>query len=422
LKVELKETGTWKRALHIEIPADEVLEEMKQVVKEFRRKASLPGFRKGKVPESMLENRFGSHLEEELLERIIPKGYQAALEDVKLDPIAPPQIKDFSYKKGEPLTFVAHVEVRPVVELPSLDDIKLTKTIYEIEDGAIDQVIDQIRDANPDYVTVDREAILTDRLDVTLLDPSKGADGEPEALQIVLGSEGLIREFEDALVGARAGSAREVELTYPAEMEDKELAGQTKRFQIKVLEVGEKKLRTVDDEFVKTIGFENVEDLRSRIRIRLESEELVRSDRELENALIQRVIERGPFEAPDVMVQNLLDNLIRDLNVPDEKQEEFNERQRPAAVMAVQRMLIIDAVAKRENLAISEDEVAALIRESVEDESKRDRAVAEAKKDGRFNRFRHEMEERKALDFLLEKAEVEEVKTSRPSGKIQTPS
>ncbi len=419
MKVDVKETGAWKRALHIEIPAEEVHEEMKRVVREFRRKASLPGFRKGRVPDDILERRFSAHLEDELIDRVIPRAYQWALGEAGLDPISKPEIRDFKYLRGQPLTFVAHVEVRPKLEIADPGEIRLTKRIHEVDEGALDRVIEQIRDQNPEYVPVDREGINTDRLKLTLLDRSRGKDARPEEVSLILGSESLMDEFQDALIGCRAGDEREITVTYPEGTEDKELAGRTKRFHLEVLEVGERKLPPIDDAFAKTLGLENLEALRSRVRIRLESEELVRADREVESALIRRLIERRPFEAPDVMVQNLLENLIEDLGVPEEQRPAFRERQRAAAVMAVQRMLLTDEIVRREGLGVSDAEVEAAIHEAVQDESQRERAVHEAKKDGRFERYRRQMEERKALDFLLEKAEIEEVRTERPAAGVE---
>lgn len=413
MKVDIKEGDGWKRELHIELADEEVRQEMSRIVREFRRKASLPGFRKGKVPESVIESRFGDYLEEELVNQIIPKTYRAALEESGLDPIAPGSIRDFRYKKGEPLSFVADLEIRPTIEIASTDGIKLQKRVYDVSDEQITSTLEALREQSASYEPVQRPASNGDRITVELADVSTNPDAKAEQTEVILGSEGLLPEFQQALEGAEAGTFKDVTVTYPADMSNEALRGKTKAFRMRVAEIAEKILPQIDDNFAEGLGFENLEDLESRIQLRLEGEELLRAEREVEDRLIHALIERNPFEAPESMVDNLLNNLAQDLEVPDDRMEEFRRHQREGAVRAVKRMLILEAAAKSNDVRVTTDEVEAAIREGVEGEREQAKAIKAAKEDGSFERHRNRMLERKIFDHLVEAAEIEEVKASR---------
>ena len=148
MKVEVKEVGDWKRELHVELSDEEVRAEMQDVIREYRRKTQLPGFRKGKVPERMIEERFGEHLEEQLVNRLLPKAYKDALEESGLDPIRQGHIHDLRYVKGEPLTFVAHLEVRPEIEVGEIEGFELKKRIFNVTEAEIEHTLETIREQN----------------------------------------------------------------------------------------------------------------------------------------------------------------------------------------------------------------------------------------------------------------------------------
>ncbi len=416
MKVEVKETGEWKRELFVELTDEEVRAEMKRVVREFRKKTQLPGFRKGKVPETIIEQRFSQHLEKEMLNTVIPKAYKEAVAESELDPIAPGTIRDFDYKKGEPLSFYADLEIRPSLVLKDLDDIELQKRIFDVPEEEIQSTIDALLDQGATWETVERPSESGDRVKLELRDQTDGAtDDAPEETEVVVGADGMLPEFVEALTGAGAGDEKTVPVSYPDEMEQEELKGSSRTFAVKVLEVSEKKLPAFDDAFASELGYESTEALRAKIQARLEAEEVERADRELEGMLIEAIVQRHPFDAPDAMVENLLTNIARDYRVPDEQMEEFRESQHAAAVRYVKRALVLDAVIEAEELTASDEECEAELTKEVEDDRQAAKRIAQARKSGELERIRHRLRERKALDFLLGKAEVEEVRGPRPA-------
>jgi trigger factor len=421
VKVDVQETGPWKRALHVMIPADEVQEAMREVVRDFRRKTELPGFRRGKVPEEILERRFGAYLEEQLVERIIPRAYENALKQSGLDPIAPASIKDLKYRKGEPLSFVAHLEVRPTLRVTYPENLKLLRRIFEVDESEVDQALDVLLDQEAEYRPVDRPAQHGDRVKLSLREIKDGSMAEPEETHAIVGSPNLLPEFHAAIDAATAGKIENVTISYPDDMESAELRGKTKTFRVEVVEVGEKSLPPADDKLAERLGFENLDALRVRIRLRLEAEEIARAERELEENLVTHLIDLNRFDPPETMVNNLLENLIRDIKIPEADQAAFRERQRPGGVRAVQRLVLLERIVEEQGLGVPDSDVEAAIRESLDDEAERDRAVAEARKSHLFERYRHRMEERRALDFLTEKAEIEDVQLKRPAPEPRAP-
>lgn len=416
VKVDVQDAGGCKRTLHIELSDEEVRAEMGRIVKEFRRKTQLPGFRKGKVPTTLVESQFGDYIERELLDRLIPKAYREALEQEKLEPIAQGEIRDFNYTKGQPLSFVADLEVRPAVALGDLGGVKVVKRVYEVENAEIDEMLGVLRTQQATFEVVSRASQPGDRVTVTLADLSENPEAEGEETGIELGSEGLLPEFDRALTGAEAGSTHEIEVTYPDDMPNESLRGQTRRFRASVKEIAEKKVPDLDDNLAKELGFDDLDELRSRIRLRLEGEEELRAQREAEDTLVRQLVERNPFDAPEVMVDNLLSQLIEDVEVPDERRDAFKEAQRPGAELTVKRMLLLDAAAREHEIGVTDEEVETAIRDSVEDDERQAaRAVKEARDSGAFDRYRHRLRERKVFEFLMDAIEVEEVTAKRPT-------
>lgn len=415
MKVDVKETGQWKRELFVELTDEEVREEAKEVLRDFRKNAKMPGFRKGKVPQAIIEQRFGPSMEKELIERLVPKAYKNALQESELDPLAPGQVRDLEYKKGEPLTFYADLEVRPEITLEDIDEFEVTKRIFEVPEGEVEEAIDALREQQVTYEPVERPAEEGDQINLRLFDLS-GDEDDPasDETEVILGAEGLLPEFRDALTGISKGETKDVEVAYPDDMEVEELRGSSRRFRVEALTISEKKLPEFDDTFAERLGYTSVDDIQQKIRERLEAEEENRAKRELEGTLIAQIAERNPFEAPEAMIGNVLEAYIRDMGVPEDQQDEFRQGQREGATHLVKRALILEAVAGQQEIVVSDEEIEQAIKDEIEDEKAATRRIREVKKSGDLERIRHRLRERKAMDFLLDKAEIEEVRGPRP--------
>jgi len=416
VKVEVKETGEWKRELVVEVPTEKVAEMKLTVVRELKKKINIPGFRKGKVPDEIIVRQFGYQVDRELVNRLVPKAYKEAIAETKLDPLAPGQIRDVEYRAGEPLTFTADVEVRPVLEIKDFDDLELTKRIFEVPEEDVEGTIDALREKQATFTPVERPAKEGDKITLALRDETDGPSEETEDTEIVLGTPGMLPEFRTALEGIAVGEEKTVDLTYPQEMEREELRGLHRKFHLKVLTIAEKTLPAFDETFATALGYASVEDLRKKIREGLEKDEELRAQRELEETAVEQMIQRNTFQAPEVMVRSLLEGVARDYRIPDAEKEEFLQSQWQGGERHVKRLLVLDAIAKGQGLTVEEEEAEAEVRSGLTDEREAAKALRKAKQSGELDRIRHRLRERKALDFLLGKAEIEEVRGQRPQG------
>jgi trigger factor len=414
VKVEVNETGEWKRELLVEVPVTQV-QEMKQVVlRELRKKIHLPGFRKGKVPEDIIVRQFAYQVDRELVNRLVPKAYREAIAETKLDPLAPGAIRDVEYHAGEPLTFAADVEIRPVITIDDFNDLELVKRTFEVPEEDVETTIDALREKNATWESADRPGQDGDKITLELRDITDGPSNETEETEITVGAPGMLPEFLEAMTGIRVGEEKTVDITYPQEMEREELRGLHRKFHLKATGIAEKKLPAFDETFATQLGYASVEELRRKIREGLENEEEARAQRELEETAIEQMIQRNKFEAPDAMVRGLLQNVAEEYRIPEAEREAFMTSQRAAGERHVKRLLIVDAIAKGQDLIVGEDEVEAAVRAEVSDEREAAKALRKARQSGELERIRHRLRERKALDFLLGKAEIEEVRGPRP--------
>ena len=209
VKVTVEEQERWKRVLQIEVPVSVVDAEMEAVVRQFRQKVVLPGFRKGKVPADLLQSQFGHSMETEFLKKIVPTAYERAVEQMDLYPVTMPEISNVKFQPGEPLTFSAVVEIKPIIEVTGYKKMKLTREQYVIEDWQVDEVLKRLRRDAASLSPVDREASEGDvlKIDYQRLD-AKGnpiKDSQVKDYLFEAGSPSVIKDFSDGLLGARAG-------------------------------------------------------------------------------------------------------------------------------------------------------------------------------------------------------------------------
>ncbi len=414
----VRDTGTWTKTIDIEIPADEVERRLDDVARDIQRRASLPGFRKGRVPLDMVRQQFAHTVEQQFLESFVPKFTTEAVDEAKLAPVVPPLVRNLKFVPGQPLTFEAQVEVRPEVQAKDYRKLPGVRRTRPITDTDLEKVLDGLREESAVFADLDRPA---GRGDVVLLDSQRiDANGRRlagtrlKSRRIQLGAPEMLPELENALLGAEPGQERTFEMNYPADYENKELAGQRIRYVVKIRKIQEKKLRELDDNFAREVfHLESLEELRSRVRANLEDEEQTRIRREIETSVSEALIERNPMDLPDRLIQWTLDRVIHEATghreVPESLHKDLAERYRPGVERSLKREVLLAAIARQENLEVGDEEVASEIDRMARAEPRqaaRTRAryqSAEARQG-----LKESLLERKALDWLIEQAEVRE--------------
>jgi trigger factor len=418
MNLSVRSNGTWQHVLEIEVPVDEVERRMEEVARQIQRRASLPGFRPGRVPMDLVRQHFAEALESEFLETFVPRIAGEAVDQARLNPLIPPMVRNIRFTPGAPLGFEVEVNVRPEIEVKDYRGYRVTRRVRPIDDGAVERVLQQLREESAVFIDLDREA---QRGDVVLLDSTRlDVNGRRlpssrlKSRRIELGAPDLLPDLENGLLGISAGQERTFDVRYPADHPSEELRGKSARYVVKARKIQEKKPRDLDDNFAREVfHLDSLEELRSRVRLNLEGEERVRVQRELEAAISDELVKKHPVEVPERVVQWMLDRVIHEAiggrSVPDTLKKELETKYRPGVERSLRREILLDAVARQEKLEAGDEEVAQEIDRMVQaDPRQAARVRARYQSAERRQSLKESLRERKALDWLINAAVVEE--------------
>ena len=425
MNLQVKSTGPWQHSLDVEVPAEEVERRLDEAARQIQRRASLPGFRKGRVPLAMVRQHFAEHVEAEFQDSFIPKLVNEAVDQARLTPVIPPLVRIPQFLPNAPLKLVVAVDVKPEVEVKNYKGMKATRRTHRMDEARVDSVLADLREQSAVFVDLDRPA---ERGDVVLLDSTRlDANGRrlsgsrSKNQRVELGAAGMLPDLENGLLGSVAGQERTIDVQYPADYERAELAGNKVRYVISVRKIQEKKLRPLDDNLAREVfQLQSLEELRARVRLNLDGEERVRTQRELETSLTEELIQRNPVELPERLVGWMLDRVIHEATegrtVPEPLRKELEGRFRANVERSLRREALLESVARQEHLEVTEEDVNAEIQRMADaDPRQAARLRARYQSQDRRRALRESLLERKALDWLINVAEIQEdVTTESP--------
>jgi len=416
LKVDVRDSGAWERTLLIEVPPEELDEDYNAIIEDYQKRAVLPGFRKGRVPRNVLEVQFGHSLEHEVLERAVKRSYERAVKERNLEPVSYPAIDKIRFDKGKPLTYEAKVEVRPSVTPRDYFGLEIASRELSVGDEEVERALEELRQRAADWAPVEREAGPGDSVLVDYV--RLGAKGKPirrteqkDAL-VELDAQGLLPEFRENLLGKKSGINLNFQVTYPADFGNEELRGRTATYSLQVKGVREKRIRPLDDAFAAEVaGMRDLAELRARVRLNLEGEARMRSLREQEDALVDQLLEKNPFELPESMVREYLDELLQRLKhesrtMTEEEEGRFRGEYRPMAERRIKRDLLIDAIIAAESVSVSDEEVDQALRGAAKGEEMTSETERLRRDPAQRERARAHLAERKIFGLLREKARL----------------
>ncbi len=374
MKVDIQEISSVKRAIRIEISKDVVADETSRAYRNLNQRVRWPGFRKGKTPLALLEKRYADTVRDDLLKKLIPDYYQKALEQTGITPVDYPAFEKIEIAKDAPLSFTALVEVKPAVELGDYQEIPLENRERPVTAEDIQAAVEQLRSAHAQLeASPDDHPVASG--DVAIIDYEGMIDGrafeggKAENYLVELGSEKLLPGIENQMIGKKKGDRLEVETTFPADHRDSRLAGKTAVLAVTVREVKIKRLPEADDEFAKDIGpFESMEDLQKKIRNDMEAHAHREARRAYHDAVIKHLVANHAFEVPASLVERevhamvrQLDQRIRELGKTvkdiDHDAETLRREMEPRARERVAGRLILESIAKKENIQVGDDDV-----------------------------------------------------------------
>ncbi len=417
-----------KVRLDIEVTPESVRQGVEAKIKELGRQVRVPGFRPGKAPRRVIENRLGrDYIYMEALQEQLPGWYSQAVVETAVRPIDQPEIHfDDPLDEEEGFKFSATVEVRPEANLGGYKGVEVPRREVEISDEDVEDRIEELRAQFATLAAV--EGRPAEEGDFVILDfsgerlaggPLEGAEAEDYMLEIGRGE--LLPDFEENIVGMNAGERRKFGVSFPMDYAEETLRGESVLFNVHVKEIKERDVPPLDDEFVKEASeFETLEELRVAVREELEAAAEQRVDGEFRGRVLDVVAEGGEVEVPEVMVHEkaheMVDSFersIRSQGMDPEQYYElagtdhagFEERVTPDAEDTVKKELVLDAVATAEGIVADEDEVMHEISHLAEDSERSPEEIAEVlRANGTYAMLEEEISRQKALDFLVENA------------------
>jgi trigger factor len=419
LKVEVQEPRSWSRRLSITVPAERVQSTRSAITSQFARTAKLPGFRKGKLPNRVIEQRFGPSIEQETLDRLIQDAYREALDTRGFTPITQGTVDNVRYDQGKDLEFEVEFEVRPEIELSRISGFTVAREEVTVTDADVESVLERLRDDRADWQPAESGNHPGDgdraTVEITVLESTPGAgDGaEPRPYRVVLGEQQAIPDVEAAIRTLAPGEDGEFTVTFPDDFPDEERRGEAQRLRIELKEVHCKVLPELDDEFAKQVGdFEDITALRARVLEDLQADAEQRTESEVRQQLLQNILDANAFDVPASMVDRYLDHMTghshgdgkdQHQHTPeeDERLAQVREGLRPQAEWGLKRMLVIERLAEQEGLQATQDEIDARVEKLAESHGRTPSEVwLQLEKSGQLEVLEREITEGKVFEHL----------------------
>ena len=420
MKVAVEEIESCKRRLAVEAPVDVVTQEWERAYGRVQKRATLPGFRRGRVPRSLVKLHFADDVRREVAEHLIPDVYRRAVSEARLDPVNEPDLQDLRLEEGAPLSFTAVVEVKPAIALGEYRGLEIRHAPTPVTDADVDEALERMREQNAQFRSVERAAAPGDLVvvDYTLA-PQDHEPTTATGYHFLIGGGTVLSEIDAAAVGMHAGDERDVPIRFADDHRLESLRGKSGSARLKLSEVKEKILPALDDEFAKTMGeFETLEALRAEVRRQLEARREAESRHALDDKIVDALLARHEFGVPDAMVmrqvahqvEHTRDRLRRQGVDPDGIQWDYGKivgELRPGAERAVRRALLLEAIADQEALTAADADVEAEVENLARASQRPAPAVRRMmEKSGDLEALRHGLRERKTLDLLIGQARV----------------
>lgn len=383
MNVTTEKIENHKVVLTIEVPAEELDKGIKAACKSLANRVNIPGFRKGKAPRRILEMNIGKEaILDEAFDRVAQKAFDEALKQENLDPVDRPQVDIVTLEEGKDVVFKATITPVPEVTLGEYKGLKVAKDAVEVKDEQVEEQVKNILNHHAKMVDAEEGATVAND-DFIILD-FKGevdgvafAGGEGKDYPLQIGSHSFIDTFEDQLVGLKVGEEKDVNVTFPEEYHAKDLAGKAAVFHCKINSIKHKEMPELTDEFVKaSTSYESIEDMKAKLRENIEKNAQREADTKRRNEILKQATDNITVDIPEVMVENRVSNMIQELSVNLENQgmnldaylkyanmdmAKLREQYKESAAIAVKTDLMLDAVAKAEDIKVENADINAEI-------------------------------------------------------------
>ncbi len=420
-KVEKTENANEVK-LEITVEAEKFENAIKKVYFKNAKYFNIPGFRKGKAPQAIVEKYYGKEIfYEDAFNEIAGEEYENAIEESKLEVVGKPAVDIVTMEKGQDLVFTAVVATKPEVELGKYKGIEIEKIEYNVEESDIENNLKQMQEKNSRVISVETPV---ENGNIAVIDFEGFVDGKAfeggkaENYSLEIGSGSFIPGFEDQIIGMKIDEEKDINVKFPDEYFSKDLAGKDATFKVKVHEIKKKELPELDDEFAKDVSeFDTLKELKDSIKERLEKENEQKTKYEKEDAVIKAVTEKMKVEIPAGMIEVEVDNMVKDmeqrmsyqglkleqyLKMLNKTEEEFRKEYEPQAIEAIKSRLALEAIVKAEKIEATDADVKEKLEEMAKNYGK---TAEELEKNENIKEYlKQGIENEKAINFLVENA------------------
>ena len=402
-----------KKRLQVEIPPDAVEKEITDTLNKLKATTKMPGFRQGKTPVALIEKHHGKRAESEAVEKIVPEYYMKAIQEAKLNPIARPEIEgEPKFERNTPFNLTFVVEILPEIKDLNYEGAKVTEVTMEVQDQDVESTIERLREEKAIHEPSD-EPVADGNLVVMDYDV-KDDDTSFKDEVFKVGSDMMPASFSEKLIGMKKSEESEFDIEFPEDFSAKEMAGKSLAVKVTVKEIKKVTLPDIDDEFAKDLGQDDLETLRSHIKGRLETSRDETQARFMKAEVLKKVLDANEIDAPESMVKAELANNMAQARGQGRKEpeEELQKDLAPAAERQVKATLLLQAVAEKEGIEITEEEK----KKKLEELATRMNLTPEnitkyfTARDGSLDGLWQSTIEDKVLDILVERAEIQKEK------------
>jgi len=427
MQVNVEQLSSVKKKINFEIPAERVLAETQKAFAEIRKRAVVPGFRKGKAPEGLIRKSYQGQVENDVVKNLFNDSYFKYIQENKIFPVAHPEIDADTLVEGAPFKFSATIEVYPEVVVNEYEGLEVVKEKFAVDDKAVDARIEQMRDnmSQLQPVAEERPAASGDHVVIDFagfVDGQRLEGGDAIDHLLELGSNSFIPGFEEQLIGMNVGEQKRISLAFPEQYHSAELSGKAVEFDVTLKEIKVKEVPALDDAFAQECGeFATFADLKAKVAETLEKQEADRIERDFKDALIKQLVEKNDFELPEAMIDRQLASMLENtkqrlqyqrmtLEMMGLDEQRYMEQFRPVAASQVKGALLLHELAEKVGVTISDSDLEARLRKIAADSGQEYERIskyylqnADAKQS-----LEEQIKEEKVLDLVAAKAVVVE--------------
>jgi trigger factor len=397
--------------LRVTIPVERVEEATSKAVRQYAKRARLPGFRQGKAPEAVVRRRFSNEIRQWVIEEVIREGWEEAKTAESLKPISDPSIRNLKFEEGQPVEFELLVEVRPELTLGRLGGFSLTRTVPPVTEAMVTEQLGRLREQRATWLPVEgAKPAPGEMVRVEVAPIEEGEVKEAQPYTMVLGDGQALPALEEKIMTLLPGQTIDTEVRFPDDHPEESRRGTSRTVRLTLHEVKRQELPALDDALAREVGdFETLDALKDAVRADLATAAAREADASVREQLVQQLIEANRIEAPASMVDRMLHSLLHAYEVGHDKAEQFNAEFRPVAAAQVRRELLLSAVAEQQGLKATEAEVDARIARIAEQRKATPAQIYSSLEQAkRLPELTRSITEEKVFDFLLSQSTVTE--------------